>query len=202
MHTWACYILSVHTGDNESVYLLLLPYFFFCVCVELFLHINILYMCVLFMRQLPNVFYLILDIVIRRSDLHWSFFCFFLWPEGDGAAGSCQLSAVSPNVSLLQDICKDTLEVTPCNNQTVHFNHLSSYMLLKKNNLDTPMIPVICTWIRTSALIQFEPFISHIKVSLLIMESHYSACENGYGSSISAAWNKRHEFRISCSLLH
>lgn len=81
MHTWACYILSVHTGatDNESVYLLL-QYFFFLFPVFVFSYISIYHVsCAVHGLNAETSHSILLDLrrVITRLNLYnlSSFFC-------------------------------------------------------------------------------------------------------------------------------
>lgn len=120
MHTWACYILSVHTGDNEKCLFIIAVLFLFC--VQLFLHINMYVSHGLNAATSQDA---LLDMrhVIRRLNLHQSCCLFFFLGlfdlRGERAAGSCGLRASMSGTRHSRGHLGTFSLITPSNNPAV-----------------------------------------------------------------------------------
>lgn len=89
MHTWPV-VSSLFIQVTMKVSIYYCNTFFFCVCVELFLHINIyIYMCMMaWMQQLPKIFDLMLDMLSGGwTSVEALFLCDL---KGVAAAVSCE----------------------------------------------------------------------------------------------------------------
>lgn len=127
MHTWACYNLCSRRWQWKCVFIIAV--LFFCLCLT-FLAYQYKYVCVHGLNAATSQDVLLgLRPVIRRLNLLRisSFLFFFCRPERWCAAGSRQLQAWM----LVCYRTRGNFQITPSNNPTVVFNHLSSYLLLK-----------------------------------------------------------------------